>query len=157
MGGREEAKKFLYAENPAQALLNSMGVFVRVSFRWQGWSLASWGDSGSSASSREGRWKAWRCWQRDQKQAGGTTPSLPEKSSALLEAFPVPVTGSGSPIAAEIKSSFLVLLSFPAHADAQLSVSMSSQAGFGRITANFSAGPYTCNLILGKWCLKLCG
>lgn len=29
MGGREEAKKFLDAENPAQALLNSMGIFVR--------------------------------------------------------------------------------------------------------------------------------
>lgn len=95
MGGREEAKKFLDAENPAQALLNSMGVFVRVSFRWQGWSPA--GLKGS-ASSRGGRWR----W--DPEQASGTTPSLPKKSSALLEV--VPVTGSGSLIAAEIKPSF---------------------------------------------------
>lgn len=63
---------------------------------------------------------------------------------------PVPVTGSGRPITAEIKPSFSFFSPFPTRADAGLSVSMSSQAGFGRIISNFSAGPCTCNLILGK-------
>lgn len=40
------------------------------------------------------------------EQAGGTTPSLPKQSSAPLEAISVPVTGSGSPVTAEIKPSF---------------------------------------------------
>lgn len=44
----------------------------------------------------------------------------------------------------------LDFLPFLAYADAELSVSMLSQAGFGRIIGNFSAGPCTCNLILGK-------
>lgn len=61
--------------------------------------------SDSSPSSRGGRWKIWRCWQGDQEQAGGTTPSLPKKFSALLEAIPVPITARDSPITAERKPS----------------------------------------------------
>lgn len=71
----ERANKSLDAKNPSQALLNSMGVFVRV--------LLGEGDAALQAVGSQtvllhltGRWKIWRCWQGDQKQAGGTVPPL---------------------------------------------------------------------------------
>lgn len=51
MGWRGKANQPSDAENPAQDLLNSVGVFVRASFRGDGWSLVGRGDSESSASS----------------------------------------------------------------------------------------------------------
>lgn len=72
MGWREKANKSLDAENPAQTFLNSMGVFVRVSFRGDGWERGL----RQLCFVLGGRWKVWRCWQEDQEQAGGPTPPL---------------------------------------------------------------------------------
>lgn len=80
------------------------------------------------------------------------TTALLKRSTALLETFPGPVEASDSPVTAvaERKNLPLDFFPFPAHVDAELSVSVSSSAGFGRIITNFSAGPYPCSLILGS-------
>lgn len=76
MGWREKANKSLDAEDPAQTLLNSMGVFVRAFFKGDGWSLVSRGGLRQLSFILGGRWKVWRCWQEDQDWAGGTSPPL---------------------------------------------------------------------------------
>lgn len=150
MGWRWKANKSLDAENPAQASLNSTGIFVKASFSGDGWSLAGQGDSGL-LSGGDGR-----LW--DIGRASGTgrwyhVTALLEPSWRLFLAFLKPVAAL-SLIFWEKRFLFIF---FSSHVDEELSVSVYNCAGFVRITSSFLESPWTCTLIVGRWCLQLCG
>lgn len=99
----EQANKSLDAKNPSQALLNSMGVFVRV--------LLGEGDAALQAVGSQTVLLHLRRKVEDlEVLAGGSetgrwyrTTALLERSTARLETFPVPVEASGSPVTAVAK------------------------------------------------------
>lgn len=114
MGWREKANKSLDAEDPAQTLLNSMGVFVRAFFKGDGWSLVSRGGLRQLSFILEGKVEGL------EMLAGGSgmgrwylTTALLKRSTALLETFPGSVEASGSPVTAVAEIKTFLWIFFP--------------------------------------------
>lgn len=100
-GWERGGKEVLRCWEPSPSLSNSMGVFVRVSFRWQRWSLTEGAQTTLLPLEGEGGRPG------DVGRGIKNRQMVPHRHCPKnLQPISVPVTGSGSPVTAEIKPSF---------------------------------------------------